>query len=315
MLVADLLNGIIFESGNLARTNAVAYGVVAFLIPGTLFMIVASNHVLIAIYNTYTKLKKTDYAVSKTCEMTLISIVSFIGVIIYFVADNYYLVEQIRHNKFLTDFNSTTEIGVFVNINSIQPPLLVLGIIFHQAIPRAIKAVTRPHTKDPDSADEDSIYLGVMNMTVATLEFDSLFTLIQTIGICLKSIDLAFAWVLWTHLMIVYIGTLIFRAIQGYVKSYKYSKIKFYDLVWGVLVIILTWIAFGLYLLGDNRHPLDCYLSLSDRVKSILRLSFLVLAFVNYSFLATYFFIGLCIILINNGRTKVPLQIPLDAFV
>ena len=95
-------------------------------------------------------IEQKDAIKLKIIEIVSISVVSFF---IYFVADNYHLVEQVRRDGFsnvlnISDDGSDTSIGTFVKINDIQPPLLVLGILFHQTIPKGLRAIFKPYTKD-----------------------------------------------------------------------------------------------------------------------------------------------------------------------
>ena len=63
MLIADLLNGIIYESGNIAIANTRSYGLVAFLFPGILYFLVAASYILLITFITYKKLPKTNKSI------------------------------------------------------------------------------------------------------------------------------------------------------------------------------------------------------------------------------------------------------------
>ena len=61
-----------------------------------------------------------------------------------------------------------------------------------------------------------------------------------------------------------------------------------------IWIAIIT-VAFGLYLLGDNRQPLDCYFSsISAMNSSIIRLAFLSVSFIVYSVTCAYFLVAIC---------------------
>ena len=344
ILLADLANGILYESGNIAMTNAKTFGLVAFLFPGIIYLIGALVYIAFAVANTMKNLDESDdfnLQFKYIAKVLLISTSSLVGTIIYFVADNYYLVEQIKQDEFLNALNDTTsEIGIFIKINAIQPPFLVLAILFYHAIPKAIKTLFKesdssnnevsskmsnssnnkvPSETSNSSRDEDSIYVGIWNVAVITTDFDTWFTLIQTTGVCLYA-QLSFVWVLLVFMSLTYCVVLVLGSLIGYYVSRKSNHYKEFDGVIGSLMIASLLIAFELYLLGDNRQPLDCYASLSDRSKSILRLLFLLLAFLSYFTVSVYFcsafFTNFVTFFIDtrDKRPKLRLQIELDIF-
>ena len=49
----------------------------------------------------------------------------------YLIGDNFYIIEEIRQDQLLMNLNSTAlQMDTFGRINSIQPTVLVLAIIF-----------------------------------------------------------------------------------------------------------------------------------------------------------------------------------------
>ena len=106
-------------------------------------------------------------------------------------------------------------------------------------------------------------------------------------GDCLSSRDIA-VWILWT-VMIVMHGVIML--VHGIGRLFLDNN--FVDLCFSIIVMIVVEIAFGLYLLGDNAQPLDCYTAISPRNLHIMRLCFLSFSFIIYA--AFTLVAGLCI--------------------
>lgn len=323
MVVTDLLNGIIFEAGNIAAvSDATAVGVLAFILPGSLYLIFGLIYIEKSMVNSYRMYyknqKKETKDESKVVELSLISLVSFAGTIVYFIGDNFYIVEQIRHGTFLTTLNSSTKIESFEKINNIQPPFLVLGIVLYQAIPIGIKILFKSWKGDSDetamadlnlssSEIKGSIFYGALKIAVVTVALDSLFTVIQKNGICPGPNVIAYIWILWLIISVMYVMILLISGILGCIRLYqdnsKGKKVWVWDCVLGWIAIVGLSVAFPLYLLGDNRLPLDCYYlssSRSDANGSILRLCFLLVALIVYALSALYLFYAL----LNFSKAK-----------
>ena len=152
----------------------------------------------------------------------------------------------------------------------------MLAIIFFRAIPYAIELLSKECNIDESLKDKTtkSIYIGIMNVVVVTIEFDSWFTLIQTMGDC-SSPQLVSAWILWTVMFIVYTTIMGVSGVIGFFNDDDEHN-GLFDISFGIVIIVALSIGFGLYLLSDNAQPLDCYPALSDRNRSIMRLSFLL---------------------------------------
>lgn len=313
MVVTDLLNGIIFEAGNItAVSDATAVGVLAFILPGSLYLIFGLMYIEKSMVKMYYKnQKKETKDESKVIELSLISLVSFVGTLVYFIGDNFYIVEQIRHGTFLTTLNSSTKIESFEKIDNIQPPFLVLGIVLYQAIPTGIKILFKSWKGDSDEtamADSNlssseikgSIFCGALKIAVVTVALDSLFTVIQKNGICPGPNVIAYIWILWLIISVIYVVILLIRGILGCIRLYqdnsKGKKVWVWDCVLGWIAIVGLSVAFPIYLLGDNRLPLDCYYlssSRSDANGSILRLCFLLVALIVYGLASLHLFFAL----------------------
>lgn len=179
-------------------------------------------------------------------------------------------------------------------INSIQPTFLVLAIIFFRAIPYAIELLSKECNIDDSLKDNTtkSIYGGILNVVVVTIEFDSWFTIIQSMGDCSMhpNAQLVSAWILWTVMVIIYITLLVVSGIIGYFNDDD-SDNGLLDLCFGIVIAIALAVGFGLYLLSDNAQPIDCYTALTFRNRSIMKLSFLLFAlaeFIAFMFIAIF---------------------------
>ena len=107
-----------------------------------------------------------------------------------------------------------------------------------------------------------SIYVGILNVVVVTIEFDSWFTLIQTMGDC-STPQLVSAWILWTVMLTMYTIVMVASGVTGY-HSDKDTNNGLCDFCFGIVIIVALSLGFGLYLLSDNAQPLDCYAAPSD---------------------------------------------------
>ena len=143
------------------------------------------------------------------------------------------------------------------------------------------------------------------------MEFDSLFTVIQTRN-CSGN-QLLLVWILWILMTATYCGMLWGRSGGGLILSLNNNDYVWVDSALGTFFIMSIMTTFGLFLLGDNSQPLDCISSLSNRSRSILRLIFLLLSCSVYLVLFVYLFLGVLADFYKLGKTtkKVPLQIEL----
>ena len=89
------------------------------------------------------------------------------------------------------------------------------------------------------------------------------------------------------------LGNFVVKRNFGCINLGKNLKRHACDCVVGWTAIVALCVAFPLYLIGDNRLPLDCYSSLSDTNRSSLRLFFLLLALIVYVLLSVHLFIAL----------------------
>ena len=138
-------------------------------------------------------------------------------------------------------------------------------------------AIFKPYTKDALVDEEESIYVGIFNVTAATMEFDSLFTVIQTRN-CSGN-----------QLLLVWIFLILWISMTASLNNNDYVWV---DSAFGAFFIMSIMTTFGLFLLGDNSQPLDCISSLSNRSRSILRLIFLLLSCSVYLVLFVYLFLA-----------------------
>ena len=111
MLLTDLLNGFIYEIGNLAQHNPRTVGQVAFILPGMIYALLGLPYVIL--YPTFFSRGSVIVNFLK-CVM---GVSSMIGLCLYLVGDNYYLIEQIDRDEFIvTQGNMKTVITVAHNV-------------------------------------------------------------------------------------------------------------------------------------------------------------------------------------------------------
>ena len=275
MLLADLMNGFIYEIGNLAQTDARTVGHVAFILPGIFYLVFGLLYICIC------PCIVCEERMTGCIVKYAISISSLIGLTLYLIGDNYYLVEQINEDKFITTLNNATlKVEILNRINAIQPSFLLLSIMFHRAIPQILMVFIRKFEKDQDNIN-DSFFIGMMNTLVLTTELDSWFTMVQSTNDC--SSQLKWVWTMWMLMIAVYTVLLLTNSIFGLHTSENYhDKDPNCQSCCGTCMIAFIVIAFALYLLGDNRQPLDCYPSLSARGRSGLKFFFIFVAAVIY---------------------------------
>ena len=282
MLLADLMNGIIYQISNLVATQATALGLLATLLPLVLFFIGAILYLILAPFFFW-----SNYDWKEITKLESMGISSVFGLFMYIFADNFITFAEIRQNLLLSDFNDTAlQIDTLNQINSVQPTFLVLAIIFYRAIPYAIQLLSEECDVDDSLKDNStkSLYTGILDVVVITIEFDSWFTLIQSMGNC-SDYQLIPVWILWSVMIIMYGVLMAVRGIGGVYNDETNSNYAVVELVFGIIVIIVVEIAFGLYLLSDNAQPLDCYTTMSFTARNlhIMKLYFLLFSFIIYA--------------------------------
>ena len=290
MLLADLLNGIIYQTSNLVTTEVRALGLLATLFPPVFFLLSAISYLFVAPLTIWSK-----FEVEEKVKLLFIAGSSLFGLTMYFFADNFYIFEEIRQDLLLRNLNDTAlQMDAYNTINSIQPTFLVLAIIFFRAVPYAIELLSTQCGVDESLNDntQTSVYVGILNVVVITIEFDSWFTIIQTTGDCSTqpSAQVISAWILWIAMIIIYCTIMIFSAIIGFYYDKKDNGLL--DFFLGIIIIIGLTAGFGLYLLSDNAQPFDCYTALTPRNQSIMRLSFLLFSlavYITFIFIAIFF--------------------------
>ena len=282
MLLADLLNGLIYEIGNLVQTNARTVGRVAFILPGIFYAVCGMIYFIRYLVIIEDKPKKLKFI------KALMGISSLTGLTLYLIGDNYYLIEQIRTDKFVDTLSNTTQkIEILNRINAIQPSFLLLSIIFYRAIPLILKIFIRKWFKDSSETKNSSYFIGMRNTLVLTTEFDSWFTMVQATSDCSSQLN----WVV-AMFMLMIIGyvthMLISSILELNIKDRKDCNFQFS--VGGYMVYFIAF-AFVFYLLGDNRQPLECS-PLSARKRSGLKFFFIFVAGIIYSIVILIHLIG-----------------------
>lgn len=292
MLLADLLNGLLYNIGNLISTEAKVIGLLALIIPITLFVIASKLFIFIAPLTCWRKLDNEELFKS-----TCLELYSMIGLIFYFVGDNFHQVNEIQNNIFLSNINDTQQqSNAFIQINTFQAPFLMLGIIYFRAFPYTIN---RFLGKGKKLKTKDSIYTGILNIVVVTTEFDAWFTLLQTVGDC-STEHITLVWTMWIAMIMLYTAAMFMSGIRGWYECGDEnnpelcgSDMKIH-LVCGILIKILIVMAFAFYLISDNRQPLEC--CQSPHGITIIRLIFVTFSFFVYLVYSIFGGIHYCII-------------------
>ena len=284
MLLADLLNGLIYEIGNIVQTNARTVGRAAFILPGIFYAVCGLIYFIRYLVIIEDKPKKLKFI------KALMGISSLAGLTLYLIGDNYYLIEQIRTDKFVDTLSNTTQKTEILNrINAIQPSFLLLSIIFYRVIPQILKIFIRKWFKDTSEAKNSSYFIGMRNTLVLTTEFDSWFTMIQATRDCSSQLN----WVLAMFLLMIigYITHMLINSILEMNTNNRKHPFQYFSGGCMVFFIVLNF-AFAFYLLGDNRQPLECSSSLSARRRSGLKFFFIFVAGVIHSIVILIHLIG-----------------------
>ena len=93
MFLADLMNGIIYQISNLVTTEARTFGLLATLLPGFLFLLGATIYLIVAPFTIWSDFKNGEIA-----KLVSIGISSIFGLAMYLIADNFYIIEEIRQD-------------------------------------------------------------------------------------------------------------------------------------------------------------------------------------------------------------------------
>lgn len=297
MLLADLLNGFIYEIGNMAQTNARTVGRVAFILPGILYALCGLSYFI-----GYLVVKEEELKIKAV--KILMGMSSLVGLTLYLIGDNYYLIEQIHTDKFVDTLSNTTQkIEILNRINAVQPSFLLLSIIFYRVIPQILKIFIREWVKDSSETKNSSFRIGMMNTLMLTTEFDSWFTMVQATSDC--SSQLKWVMVMWVLMIIGYVThMLINRILKTNISNGKDYEFQYFG---GGYMVFFIVFAFALYLLGDNRQPLECS-SLSARGRSDLKFFFILVAGLIYFIVILIYAIAFFFSYFN-GRERPPLTI------
>ena len=283
LLFADILNGIMHEFGSISVTSAsvVISGHLALILPGTIFVVTGIAYL---IYANCKHLKIREDSKLIRIGNVVISISIFVGSILHFIGDNLpSLAEQLRN-----DANETTSSNDLVaEVNYIQLFLLIMAVLMHRVIPYSFgKLVEKCPNKGEQKVKEkvsdktySSIFKEVVFTSIVTVEFEAWFTVIQSTGTCSQT-QLALVWTLWVVMFIVY-GLVLIAKIILHVHT-TYNVLLWSRYLVGTILGIFVSMAFGLYLLGDNKQPLDCYQDLSDKEINIVKLCFLCVSFLSF---------------------------------
>ena len=188
----------IFEGGNIALSNARGIGQWAFLIPGIYFILIA------LMYITCCPIISKESRAVKVVKLA-ISFSTIIGLILYLLADNYHLIEQIEQDKFLANLSDTNALKaeIYGRINAIQPSFLLLSIVFYRAIPHFIVLFISKYDGRESETKNMTVWIGIINVVVLTTELDSWFTMVQNTSDC--SAQVHWVWAMWVLMTVGYI--------------------------------------------------------------------------------------------------------------
>ena len=284
IIFADIVNGIMHEFGSIIVTSASVEisGYLAMVLTGTIFIMIG---IVYLIHANRKYLKYPGDSAQLKVGNVVISVFTFAGSILHFTGDNLPgLAEQIGNNANGTIILNGNSI---VEINSIRTSLLVLAVLLYHVIPYGFgKLVEKCPINDNQKTEEkmsyktySSIFKEVVFASIVTVEFEVWFTVIQRTGTCSQT-QLALVWTVWVMMIIVY-GLVLIARITVHIHA---THNTWRHHVVGIIIGILVLTAFGLYLLGDNMQPLDCYQDLvSDKEISIIKLCFLCVSLILFA--------------------------------
>ena len=290
-LLTDNLNGIIKQIGDIVATteaqNISAYSAVIF--PGIfLFTFGLIYTPLLNVHQLRDNNKKCHGP--GIIVNIIVSWSVFFGSISYFLGDNIVetteliLFESHDFNGSMT--NNTTH--TLTTVKSIHPILLILALLLHDILPYEFKQIQIKDCREKGKSDDkerkedtdNSLYKEMVNIAVLVIKFDSWFTIIQSAGICTSQVQLGFVWFLWFLLSFGVYSILIAIKVYSYCSGYRQKKENYFksNILYGLIMAAVFFIAFALSLLGDNSYPLDCY----QQVSPIVKLCFLLVSFASF---------------------------------
>lgn len=212
ILLADLISGIIYQSGIIAMNEAKNYAFTAILLPGGLFILFVILYLITARLLLWEECENLEKV-----KLFILGIISSAGLTVHFFADNYYIVEQIHQDVYLNSLNGTEQTNTFRKINSVQVSLMIIALVFYRAIPHAVNLLSKECCSSLSDCSTKSIYTGLLNVVATTIEFDFFFTLLQGYyeGDCStqSSVQLKFVWGVWSLFIVLYTSYLIASVI------------------------------------------------------------------------------------------------------
>ena len=159
-----------------------------------------------------------------------------------------------------------------------------------------------------ENRETHSLVIAYVQLLTITVDFDTWFTLVESSETCLSEHRQIVVWVLFGFvLLVVLIAELV---ILGWKLVHFCSGTSFYlmqpwktrtyicDMVFGLSGIVVIPIAIALFLLADNRQPLDCF----NEDSRMRRLIFLVISFVIFVIASVSFLVRGCTCVNHKGQ-------------
>ena len=301
IIMCDLLNGIVHISLDINDTNdkdaLIILGVFGFGLP---LIIYATLGLVMCCYSCYSSGGDCSLACNCRCIKTVLT---WLGGFFYFIGDNLPSFGEITLN---TDLQSNLRIASII--------LLVFAVLLYRILPSRISHLQRycggtctKHrnasscTCCPADNESDSLVVACTSVLAISVDLDTLFTLIETTDIEMSSCSsssprIIGQWVLLVGIEVSIIPIVLF-VIAG-IKLYHLCCTKNYadagdqnyvqpwnkrtficDMCFGTILIVMTTIAVGFFLIADNEQPLGC--SIKDRkTNQNLRITFLVFSLI-----------------------------------
>ena len=229
----------------------------------------------------------------------------------YYIGDNLvnFVTEYKELNCHPTHTNSTeaTTCGKKATISAIY--LLIFGVIGFRFIPFVEKKATilinltpnsttnddeRPNsTTNDNEEDKNHFYTTVIESFAMITELDAWYTTIITVAkynifnfTCSKEMTIAF----WVAFGLIMLGFGAYLALTCTLTLKKRDSCIYVAII--STTILCVWIISAFYMLGDNKHPLDCYNSQNNMNR--VHLSFVFISLTFYIAILIANLIGLC---------------------
>ena len=267
----DLLNEIINNSVTIGDdTMSKKYILLAFILPLILYVVCSSIYITISMVGQYCPCcyygDKSDYSCgthgccrnkrdqTRCTRQDCISILKF--VLIFFGGLFYYTGDNLR--SFLENLGVTE--ATLQDVEYAEPFLLFFALLLYRIGPLFVKKCSEVFIGKSETKSTENIIVTILEMTTMAIELDFLFTIVQPSPetLCPKY-AVALQWTLFVVSLFTYGIMIIITLVYQYHTIVRKNKsLLCCEFCCAIALAVLSIIALGLFLLGDNTLPINC---------------------------------------------------------